>query len=106
MHCGPDTPITGVSHYGFTGKSTGEPGALHSYPIRLGRLSCPWNLVVIPLKVFDVVLGRVYLTEHQAVNDYEKRQVRLQEPGLPTHVYLACDSTSFSTFILHRELED
>ncbi len=28
MHCGPDTPITGVLHYGFTEKVAGEPEAL------------------------------------------------------------------------------
>ncbi len=47
-----------------------------SCPIRLGRLSCPWDLVVILLKEFDVVFGMDWLTKHQAVSDCEKRQVR------------------------------
>ncbi len=70
-----------------------------SCPVRLGWLLCPWDLVVIPIRELDVVLGMDWLTNDHAVIDCEKHQVRLHEPGFPEHVYLACKSTFFSTFI-------
>ncbi len=46
-----------------------------SCPIRLGRMPCPWSLIVIPLKEYDVILGMDWLTEYRALIDCEKRQV-------------------------------
>ncbi len=70
-----------------------------SGPVVLGDRVCPMDLVAIPIREFDLVLGMDWLTRHIAVIDCEKREVRLQEPGHPELIFQACKSTYFETFI-------
>ncbi len=50
-------PLQGLLTVQTPGGSLEAVNFVPSCPIRLGRLSCPWDLVVIPLKEYGVVLG-------------------------------------------------
>lgn len=51
-----------------------------SFPVVLGNRAFLANLVLIPIKEFDVVLGMDWLTKHHASIDYERSTVNSRCP--------------------------
>nr|CAD1831653.1 unnamed protein product [Ananas comosus var. bracteatus] len=70
-----------------------------SCPILLGNWAFLVNLVLLPLKEFDVVLGMDWLPKHHISIDCERRLVTFALPGEEKFVYRACKSFIFSMSI-------
>ncbi len=70
-----------------------------SCPVTLGNWVYTWDLVVIPIQEFDVVIEMDWLTRHFATIDCEQRTMYLREPGHPEFIFLAGKSTFFAIFI-------
>nr|CAD1820403.1 unnamed protein product [Ananas comosus var. bracteatus] len=60
-----------------------------SYPVVLDNRGFLANLVVLPMKKFDVVLGMDWFTRHRATIDCERRTVTFIGPGEEVFVYRA-----------------
>ncbi len=69
-----------------------------SCPILLGDRVFSSDLVLIPLREFDVVLGIDWLTRHHATIDCELKNVPLVVPG-KEFVYQECKSTFFALYV-------
>nr|CAD1833851.1 unnamed protein product [Ananas comosus var. bracteatus] len=67
--------------------------------ILLGDWAFLANLVLLPLKEFDVVLGMDWLTRHHASIDCEQRMGTFAVPGEEEFVYCACNSFLFAMSI-------
>ncbi len=67
--------------------------------VKLGNRVCPWDLAVVPIREFDLVLGMDWLTRYHVVFDCERRRVHLREPGYPKLVFQACKSMFFTMYI-------
>nr|CAD1824746.1 unnamed protein product [Ananas comosus var. bracteatus] len=69
------------------------------YPVILDDRSFLANLVELPIKIFDVVLGMDWLTRHHATIDCERRTVTFNEPDKEVFIYRACKSSYFISTI-------